>query len=702
MLAATLLRAAPLWNLRVNGHVELVTRDSYFHLRNSVLALRGALATPDLDAWQHVPRGLPASRPPLLDLCTALLARPWCGSAGDFHCVADVGSAVMVLLVLVGFGFTGWAAARRAGRIAGVATVAILALSPAHHTYTAAGQLDHHVLEALLPFAALELLLCARAAPRPSGRLGAATGAALCWAALVAGVPSAPLGIAMGVGAFALVIALDEDDAARRRASELGALACALAATLCIPLAALSLRGARGETVSFTVSWLHPGWLATSAAALLATGRARRGAKYGAARSLAAGVGVAAVLLAGWPGARAALTSGAGFVASAGPYSVVREAASALRNGVFESLSDFSWLALGTPLLAARAWARRREPGGADLVAWSAVMIAGLGLALVQVRFAVLLALPLSLVAGVSVTREIERLRDGRRLVLAIGTAAAVLPGATHLTLRTQALRANQSTWQAYDWLREHTPSPGDAWQAGVRPSWSVMAPWPLGHELVVRAERANVASPLHVPGELDGMNRSLRFWLAEPDEAEQILVESEARYVLAAPLAFAATAAYAEALGRDASAYVTRDTRGQPADVTAAGAATAAFALIREDGSAREARSAWAFLRLVHSQDRGRAKVFERVEGARIVGSATPGSRIALEVRREVAGQRSSWTAECHADAAGRFMLRSPYATDGGSSGTVRVIGARLTVDGVTRELVISERAVVAGDEVR
>ncbi len=679
VLAATGLRVLHAPSLVAGGQVRLLSGDSWYHLRRMALVAEGT-GLPDRDAWTHHPKGMVPHWPPLFDATGGWLARLAGGGSAHLVRVAGAGIALVALAAAATFALAWWMAASRAGPLAGALAVAALALSPAHHNYTRAGKLDHHAVEPLFVFLALEALLLAAAGTGRRAWAWAAIAAAS-MVALVASLPSSSVGVLLLAGAAGLRVLLATD---RRRVGLVLAAAFAAAGLLALPVAWTSPMTRAGLVVSFNLSLLQP-MLLLACALGLAVAAGLPGPRWLAGL---AGSAASAVALLLWPAGRAALFEGSGFIASEGFVALIDESQGLRVLGPRFVLPFLSFAVLLVPALC---WwgARRDDPDRRVLAATLAVTTV---LALGQVRFGVLLAVPLAVLGGMAGAAELARARQrGSATLAAAGgaTAAAVLllPSVPFVIGAPAGLAARAPVWQALAWLRDHSERPGDSWRPDARPAWSVMAPWGFGHEVLVLGERANVASPFIAPGETEGLEDALRFYVAtSPADADAILQAHETRWVLTVPMPGATLAKYASVLGSD------------PAG--SAPASTAAVALHDRHGSAvAGVPLAWDTLRLVFVADGGAAKLFERVPGARLEGiGATPGSEVMLRVDLDVAGHGWRWFAGTRADDAGRFVIRTPWATDDTPPGNVRVLGAAVRVDGRVAPVAVAEQAVRSG----
>jgi dolichyl-diphosphooligosaccharide--protein glycosyltransferase len=223
---------------------------------------------------------------------------------------------------------------------------------------------------------------------------------------------------------------------------------------------------------------------------------------------------------------------------------------------------------LGLPALAWLAWraARTARPPLVLLVTWSALMYAA---TLGQNRFGYYLNLNLALLSGWACGmalawgwapprrarsradarrtrgRAVESSGRGRALAWRIGAVAAVVavvfvPSA--LIARPMAannLGISDGYRASLEWLRASTPEPFSnpdyyhaRYRAGqtLRPSYTVMAWWDYGYEIVRLGRRVPVANPTQA-----GAGTAGRFFTATDEgEAVKILDETRSRYVVA------------------------------------------------------------------------------------------------------------------------------------------------------------------------
>jgi hypothetical protein len=366
------------------------------------------------------------------------------------------------------------------------------------------------------------------------------------------------------------------------------------------------------------------------------------------------------------------------------------------------ALEILSGLFLAIPALAALlVWLARARRERARAILVSGWCLAWAAAALLQTRFASTLAVALALLSGASFAAALARLGAGeprRRWpapALLAGLALLLAPiypgwqrsldtlwrwsrgGSPDLggLTRTMALAAETA-----DWLAAHSPPTTGFDDAGGRPEYGVLSGVNFGHLLLWRSRR-----PMLVGNFGDDLGeRNWRLALAFPslaeDEAWGVLAERSVRYVIVGG-------------------------GGPPAP----GERPTLVSIMRSEPPRRGAGHARTGLRrhrLVYesapvSPQPGapaRFRVFERVAGARIEGSAPPGARVeaSLELRSRSGGRvHRAWTL---ADAAGRWRLTVPYSTDGGPGAVRSERHYELRCGGASHALRVPEQAVLLG----
>jgi hypothetical protein len=665
--------------------------DSWYHVRRAAwAAAHGQL--PHFDPWVHHPAGNWVVWPDGFDGLIALLARAL-GTAPDPDHAIVAGIAVVTTAAVATAVLAAEVSARLAASlspgawpgVAGLLAGLAVAVHGGLHNYTQAGKIDHHAVEPLLTCAALAALLQALSAPRS---WHPPLVAAACLGLVQAMLPSSALTIGLvAAGTWLGWIAAADPLAASRPLAVAFAGAAAIGALLVAVLPAGVPCGWSAEHLS----WLQPTLCGLSAVAFWRSVRLpRRWMPW-------AWLAMVLLPLAVVPPLRTAALSGTGFVGGQGYVAIIAESASAAERGAAATMAQLGWLALSLPLLVVWWWRYRSH---ATLRVWMSAVLVGLALGLLQARFATLAAVPLAILFAVAAADLAGR--QGPRRTLAVG-GLCLLPGLTDVTTRPLPPAARRTAvWQALDWLHGHAPLPGDPWDLRTQPGFSVLSSWALGHDLLVQGGQANVCSPLIASGQTEGLRDCLRLHLGQGDDATAILaIKHQARWWLTVPLSLSAMRAYATALGEPADRYARAGADGGWA-ATAEGQCATAQVLQQGNGSASAdgscaARPDW---RLAFAAADGRAKLFERVAAARLVGRDCPAHHaVRLTARLRVRGEGVLWLQQVQADERGQWRMRVPWST-GYATSTVQLID--MTVDcGKPYAIRVDEAAVRRGSAV-
>jgi dolichyl-diphosphooligosaccharide--protein glycosyltransferase len=239
-------------------------------------------------------------------------------------------------------------------------------------------------------------------------------------------------------------------------------------------------------------------------------------------------------------------------------------------------------------------------------------------------------------------------------------------------------------------WMREHTPEPSPPWDAHVRPAWSVIAPYDMGHLLVLWAERPAMATPFsQVPVHQQANARaSAVLGATSEDEAYALSRESSARYLLLTPMD--------GVLGRpevrlsDTLAFWLREHAGL---ATGAWAASTHFRLVHDSLESRR----------LHP-DLPHARVFEVVPGAVLSGRCAPGASVTAVLELETGrGGTLRYEPRATAGPEGTFSLRVAYPTirDTRESDVLARDAYRIQCAGGGGTARVSEQAVREGQSV-
>jgi hypothetical protein len=484
------------------------------------------------------------------------------------------------------------------------ATLAV-ALVPAHIEMTRIGAVDHHAFEPLLLWAALAALLRRTTGLAVVAGLALALDFAVSPTALVAAVLVVPVALWM----------------ARRDArAPVVALGCAALGTAAVS----AVMGTLGRVSADELSALQPLMLAGAAA--LALGASRL--PVGRPRLIAFAVGGAAVL--GVLLASGRLNGIIGFAGRRGIIGSVVETRGLFAFGLIPAVEPLTALVLLVPLAALVSLKRR----GTDdaRVALAFVATATLAITLQQRRFMHLAALPAAIV-----------LVDAAGALATTRARAAVLAAVAVL-----------GCWPALRYFVE-TPPDATARHQGVRelapllgtlPRGGVLAQWPYGHVITRFAGQPVVASPMLTPRTEPAVLAATRTLLDEdPARALAAIDARRVRWVVATAIPPGVTQRYLDALGD-----------GRPASDVAAHALTTR--LIAADGDGVPG------LRELARSSNGAAALFERVTGARLEGTAPPGSPVTARLVLTDGPRRFAVRQQTRAGSDGRFALALPYPT--------------------------------------
>ena len=509
--------------------------------------------------------------------------------------------------------------------------VAAVTILPAHVELTRIGRVDHHVIEPTLLWWSIAWLI-ASVQKRSRWR---AVGSGIVLAVLFLCSPTALLG-AVIFGGAALWLAREDE---RMVAWALVAAAAAIA------LDAAAVGALRKFTVDET-SLAQPVFFCLAAAGVLVA--RRRWALLFATGGVLA---VAALLTA--RGGGAFMLAGRQGLAG-----TILESRGMFSFDAFGALAPLTPLAFLAPIAAVFVLRRRGSDPARVLVA--ALAVALLALAIVQRRFMHLCGAPLAIL----LCDALFAFQGDARTAVASAALGLALP---HPMM-----------------YLSHRP-PGSPRDAAVRevapllkrlPAGGVLAQWPLGHILARLGEHPVVASPLLTPETSEAALGGTRILLdGDPARSLAAMDATGVRYVVATALPPAALPRYLGAL----------DDARPPAEVLQSALVAR---LSREDGSGIPG------LRELAGSSDGRAKLFVRVRGASLEGSAAAQSEVIARVgmldptgmRRFMIEQRT------RAGADGHFRLLLPYPTEPDPVASVRPSGPwRVIVDGAPRFVQVS-----------
>jgi hypothetical protein len=611
-------------------------------------------------------------------------------------------------------------ALRLAGPTAGVAAGLYMALCGAPIEYSRWGNGDHHAFVLLLTASWLLVVLgaCRSRAPRLRSAILAGL---LCGWALVTWVPCVFL-VAIGVvSMFAMLLQETRDGGAGAGATRWWAAAWGVALLVVLPFSLTS-------PWTWTEPW-NPVYLTLiQPAALLVAGLvpasrlARRRAAADGARARRQLLVWAAVFVAGgvaFPFLRHVLPSGldeaASVLARADKWhDLINESRPLLGRGahplgVQGLLGLGFWLVpIALVLLAREAW-RTRETALVPVLALA--LITG-SAALLQIRFADLFAIPISLLLALGLQRALAAL--GRRADVRLPAAGTAVAGVLTLVLlqapifarlvafdRAEEGAGSVTSRTALEWL---------AAQGASRQPGAVLAMWGQGHPILWYSGRPTVASNFGPFTGRDGFEAPPRFLLErDADAAEALLAAFDVAFVVVRGNQPASVGDQLTMLGREQDKdLVTTDAQGQMhmgwAWLETMGGRLFAFA-DPSSGALGGKQPMPGFLRLVYASPPGlpgpATWLYERVPGAILHVRARPGEALSASVAVTIApgSPPRDYVATTTADAAGLGPLRVPYAT--GLQGSVRAGACRVSGDGRAVELDVGEQAVLRGKAV-
>ncbi len=710
------MRALSWRTVFVGDGVHLPEPDAWYHLRRIVYAVRNAPETLSFDPFLNFPHGAEAIWPPLFDVAIATILRPFVGIGDDFTSVdlAKIEQTVVWLPPILGAA-TVWVLYRWMRRHFGfgpaVVAGAALGVLSGSVAYARVGLVDHHVAVALVATAMLgagmDLVRALRIRARvasPAAWLG------VLQVLLLALWPGGLLHVVLvDAGLVGFVLSQMQRSDAIRIAAVFGAVqVIAFIGTFLggVPSPPNQI-GAWSPAVLSRFQPLFFGSAALVCAACAALWRRAASASGRAARAVqlfGVGAAVTVLLLLLLPGLAEGLGEAASWLGRADRFqgSVVESRPILYAAGGFDTfLAEvrLSRFVLVIPVvwlwLVVRELRGERRPELFLLAGYAL----GLGLAtLAQARFANSFAVPVAAFLGLAVFAVWRALVGGdasrlRKAVVATGLVAVAgwmfHPVAWSYArdlqnqlggLRGEPLRLDVEGryWLALEetarWIRVGTPSAGDAYAPGVRPSFGLLGHWQYGHLLQYLAERPTVVGNFGDDVGGDNYRLSFRYFrMSEPD-AVALLENLRVRYVVIRPI---------DVGGGDLGEGTMINRLGAP----------------DPDGFAHH-RLVYERRVLPDEQPRSHFRVFERVAGADVAGRAPPDAEVVARLAyASPTGRTGVVRRSTRSDSLGRYRLRLPYATRNGPRGIVVDAAWQVArAGGEPHRLVVPEAAVQAG----
>ncbi|MBI2412260.1 MAG: hypothetical protein HYV24_03525 [Deltaproteobacteria bacterium] len=265
-------------------------------------------------------------------------------------------------------------------------------------------------------------------------------------------------------------------------------------------------------------------------------------------------------------------------------------------------------------------------------------------------------------------------------------------------------------------WVRHNTPPTSNYLEPQKKPEYAVLAQWEFGGWIEAVAQRPSVATVMGT--ETHGMKESAGFYLAD-DEREflKILDDNGVKYFILSKT-LANLPEYAAIVGVDPSGYVNRKVLPDGREIVETGPRffdLITTSLYLNDG--QRAASPIPFrsvpgVRLVYEcrgqsdfkglpQEVKKYKVFERVKGAIVKGTARPGETVAMAgLVMTNTGRKFFVTADTSADGEGVFYLNFFYPNVDMREGKTGVVSGYVVQVGKKKyDLQISEKDILEGN---
>ncbi len=633
---------------------------------------------------------------------------------------ALLGALTVVILYLVALHFY----SRRVAIIASL----VLSLLPGHVLYSRIGNVDHHVLVALLATVmlglAMRLMKTAPGASLDSSEIVSSASFGLSIGAIVLVWPGTLLHVGVLQLAFILrMLSVPESAAATGWAIRLS-IAHAVAATVVLPFSAGNEWVLWGSFSPVVLSNFQPIYLYAAGgvfsllASLWRTNVWATSVRERVASAIGVGLGLLVVLFLALP----ELAPGIGdalswFTKDEEFQSVVSESVPLVTSGdgTARATLFLAYFFFLTPfMIGFLAWRDRGRPERWLFLWWATAFFA---IALVQWRFVNTYAVAHGLLIALCLDAAYRRMapasssRSER-----VATAAAFLTVFTvaitpslryyaedvedirrsargELVVPVGALRAAAFLTATARFLREHSPPIDEE-------PYSVLGPWSAGHVINYVAERPVVQD--NFGDDVAPQNfRLAEAYFASRDEAEALELVSplRTRYVLVRPVGSGHSQGYAP----DSLFSRLHSGRG------------AGRAATKRDGAVHESIPPLEHHRLIYQSrpmtpgaKRPFATLFEIVPGALVVGRSTPGATVSARLSiRPAWGPRFQYVRTTRADAKGHYTLRLPYSNESLSENVA--IASRYELasrsEGATEEerapLVVPEAAVLGGETI-
>ncbi|WP_254279317.1 LamG-like jellyroll fold domain-containing protein [Haloarcula marina] len=650
----------PMGSVYRNGDIVLASNDPYLYRYWGEELLRRSLPAFDPTALASLPTDL-------LTHDTLMVVTTWWAAAalgGTDRAVGTVLAWYPVVAGLVSAVFVYLLTVRVSrDRRAGIAAVAILAVTPVHAYRTMLGFGDHHAFDYIwIALTAYSLVvLSTQRLDRTAPRLGVSTTGWLAAGAVALGVTAqvtswrgGPL-LLLPIGLYAVAQSLTDVDADRSPLAEHGLLA-----------AALAVGGVLSLAVHLGFGWmalyraLAPALLAGGTLVVLLAGEGARRAELSAAQTLAAEVGVGLLTVAvAWVAIPTVSEGVTLFVDYMQRFnnSGIAEASSLFAEASGSVLGPF--LLFGFTLLVAlpaMVWGPLvgyRDRKAPWLVLSSYVWLL-MGLALIQVRFAGQLSLFAAVFAGVGFLRLAAWIDLARPpLSLADGTSSEEI---RELVMPDRQTAAYVVVLFLLVGSLGMVQTPVKMEQLSTDESTYEMATWIDGH-----AEAADRTYPGNYVFNQWGQNRVYNYFVSGQSREYGFALRNYPQFLVETD-----PEAATEMLTAGRRGYVITEARN------GFGPATMQSRLHDRLGSAGNGSSGASHYRAVNISDGGATKVFEVVPGATVRAAGPANETVTVATPVTVSGETFTYERQVRTNATGDVLVDVPYtgqyATPGGN----------------------------------
>ena len=698
--------------------------DLFYHARRIWFSVVHFPSVLTADPYVSFPDGAEIVWPGVYDWVVAGVARALVGAESQ----AAVESVAIWFPPLFGAATAALAAlltARLYGLVSGAVAGALFSLLPASFLFSQLGQIDHHFAVAFVATVALASAIALLRDASTARTVG--FGATM--AGLVGLWPGALLHVLiLQVALLAWMLGSESREGAVTRAGRL-ALAHVIAGLLLAPFGLGHGWEAYGSWSPWVLSNFQPVWFFAASGALLAAGRVFAGTSLGSSPARRVGVvaGPATVAalaaLAIVPELRDAVREASGWFSQAEEF---QEHVNELRpllypKGVLDLapvVSEFGLLALPFPLaLVGLALARRRNWRAEDaLVVFftTAFLVLTLNQRRFQNTFGVAYAMvwgaavgqlapPLwRQLAGRRMTRTLVATTSGILLFVAVWSLAAYyVPYVSQIAqLRRgvdpprNAFRVQQMLFErAGRFLATGSPPTRGYLDPTQEPEYGVLSNWGVGHLLRYRSERPMVQDNFGVYGGRRTYDQAWAYFAAiDENTAIEIAGRLRARYVVADPLGAGSLEPYPpDSLARRLAQHFGSE-RELPRGRGRVAALTQHRLVFHTSTSPLSS--------LIIPKRDPTVSVWEIVLGARVEGSASPGSEVVASLPLSTTEGRSHvYQASTRAGEDGAWSLTVPYATDTPPSPAVQTAKRyRVTAGQATAAFTVSDADVRSG----